>query len=244
MTKEIKLVALDLDGTLVESSTNSISKENIESIRAAQERGVEVIVATGRSRMTSAEITAELGVDYTINANGGEIWSTKGELLHRSLLDRDTVKEIIEIQSEYSVYSWFVTADDIYRNELPDNYLDNDWLKIGFNVEDDQVRNEMIRKFSRLKSVELTNSSLTNMELNPKGVHKASAIEFLTKKLGFSMEQVMAIGDSINDLKMIQQAGVGVAMGNAQTPIKVAADWETKTYDEHGVAVAIEKFVL
>src|SRR5690625_7008712 len=55
------------------------------------------------------------------------------------------------------------------------------------------------------------------------------------------LEQDMAIGDSINDLKMIQQAGVGVAMGNAQTPIKVAADWETKTYDEHGVAVRSEE---
>src|SRR5699024_10027150 len=143
----------------------------------------------------------QLGVRYMINVNGGEIWTTEGELLHRHLLDRETVKQIIKIQSQYSVYSWFVSADQIIRNELPVDYLDKEWLKFGFNVEDDHVRDEMIRLFSQMDSVELSNSSLTNMELNPKGVHKASAIEYLLDKLALSFDQVMAVGDSINDLK-------------------------------------------
>ena len=244
MSKEIKLIALDLDGTLVKYGEDLISKENLMAIKSAQDAGVEVVIATGRSRTTSLKLGQQLGVRYMINVNGGEIWTTEGELLHRHPLDRETVKQIIKIQSQYSVYSWFVSADQIIGNELPADYLDKEWLKFGFDVEDDHVRDEMIRLFSQMDSVELSNSSLTNMELNPKGVHKASAIEYLLDKLALSFDQVMAVGDSINDLKMIEAAGIGVAMGNAQDTVKEVADWETVSYDVNGVAVAIEKFVL
>src|SRR5690554_7983846 len=110
-------------------------------IKSAQDAGVEVVIATGRSRTTSLKLGQQLGVRYMINVNGGEIWTTEGELLHRHPLDRETVKQIIKIQSQYSVYSWFVSADQIIRNELPADYLDKEWLKFGFNVEDDHVRN-------------------------------------------------------------------------------------------------------
>lgn len=244
LSKEIKLIALDIDGTLVKYGEDLVSRQDRAAIKRAQEAGVEVIIATGRSRMTSLEIGRQIGVNYMVNLNGGEIWTIAGELLERNPLTQETVKKIIEIQDPYSVFSWFVSNDAIYRNELPENFLEIEWLKIGFNVVEDQVRDDMIRQFSRMENVELSNSSLTNMELNPKGVHKASAINTLIEKLDITMDQVMTVGDSVNDLKMIEAAGVGIAMGNAQTIVKEVADWETTSFGQHGVAEAIKKFVI
>ncbi|MBU5595014.1 Cof-type HAD-IIB family hydrolase [Amphibacillus sp. MSJ-3] len=244
MVKEIKLLALDLDGTVVEFNGDSIAEETIEAVKQAQEKGVEVIIATGRSRRTSIEIAEKLGVEYMVTLNGGEIWTRSGELLKSQALDRETVEKIMTVYQQYQSNMWLVSHDHIFRNEYPDHVLEQEWLKIGFNVIDDADREKMKQEFALMDRVELSNSSLTNMELNPKGVHKANAIQFLLDRLGFSFDQVMAIGDSMNDFKMIQAAGLGIAMGNAQDRVKNIADWVTTSNDAHGVAVAIKKFII
>jgi Cof subfamily protein (haloacid dehalogenase superfamily) len=95
-----------------------------------------------------------------------------------------------------------------------------------------------------MDGLELTNSLPTNVEANPAGVSKAAALHFLCERMGITMEEVMAVGDSLNDIKMIQASGVGVAMGNAQEAIKNVADFVTDTNNNNGVAKAIERVAL
>lgn len=215
----------------------------MEAIKHAQERGVEVVIATGRSRLLSLEIAEKINVHYLITVNGGEIWTRSGELLKSQALDRSTVEKVIEIHQQYPSYFWLFSHEQYYRNELPNDYLVQEWLKIGFDVKDDWLREKKKQQLTQLDTIELSNSNLTNMELNPKGVHKASGIQFLLDRLGLTFEQVMAIGDSMNDFNMIKEAGIGVAMGNAQGIIKEKADWVTRSSTDNGVSVAIKRFI-
>ena len=91
---------------------------------------------------------------------------------------------------------------------------------------------------------ELSNSTPTNIEVNPAGINKARGLTLVCERLGIEMKNVMAVGDSLNDLAMIAEAGLGIAMGNAQEVVKKAAAWVTSTNNEDGVALAIHKWVI
>ena len=118
---------------------------------------------------------------------------------------------------------------------------DYSWLKFGFDIQDDAIRKVITDEVMANEALEVTNSSPTNLEINPAGVNKAAALMKVCKWLDLSMDNVMAVGDSMNDIAMIREAGFGVAMGNAQDRVKEAADWITKDYTEHGVAHAIDR---
>jgi len=244
VNKDIKLIALDLDGTLVKFHDGVVPERTVKAIKEAQDKGIEVVIATGRHLSSSLAIAEQLNIHYIITLNGGEIWTSSGELLKRQAIDRETVEKIFDVHNQYQTHHWLVSHERVYNNELPENHLDYQWIKFGFEVEDDEMREAMKEKFTEMGSIELSNSSLSNMELNAIGVHKAGAIQLLLDKLNLSFDQVMAIGDSINDIKMIDSAGLGVAMGNAQAPVKKKADWITKSNQEDGVAVAIEELIL
>ncbi|WP_440896516.1 HAD family hydrolase [Amphibacillus sp. Q70] len=243
MEKDIKLIALDLDGTLVKNKKDLITKETLEAIKHAQERGIEVVIATGRNRSLSLDIANKINSHYLVTLNGGEIWTRSGKLLKSQPLDRSTVEKVIKIHQQYPSYFWLFSHEKYYRNELPNDYLAQEWLKIGFDVKDDRLREKKKQQLTQLDRIELSNSNLTNMELNPKGVHKASGIQFLLERLELNFEQVLAIGDSMNDLTMLKEAGIGIAMGNAQDIIKEKADWVTQSSGDHGVSVAIKRFI-
>lgn len=106
------------------------------------------------------------------------------------------------------------------------------------------MRNEVLKELKEYKELEITNSSPINIEVNALGINKAAALAKVSEKLGFTMENVMAMGDSLNDIAMIEKAGVGVAMGNAQDIVKETADWVTDLNTENGVAKAIRHWVL
>ncbi|SEO64577.1 hypothetical protein SAMN04488134_11055 [Amphibacillus marinus] len=243
MDKTIKLIALDLDGTVAGHGQKEASPATIAAVKQAQALGVEVVIATGRHRSTTLPIADQLGVNYLVTLNGGEIWTREGKLLHRQAIDQATVEKIIDIHKQNNTFYWLVSHERIYREHLPENYQEHQWIKFGFDVEDGRVREQMRNQFAEMPTIELSNSSLTNMELNAKGTHKAAAIAILIEQLDATMEQVMVVGDSLNDLKMIEAAGIGVAMGNGQELVKQKADWVTKPLNEEGVAHAINYFV-
>ena len=93
-------------------------------------------------------------------------------------------------------------------------------------------------------TLEITNSHPSNIELNPLGISKASGVEAVCQLLGIRMSEVIAMGDSENDITMIREAGLGVAMGNAQDEVKRIADITTVTNNEHAVAKIIRTYML
>lgn len=242
--KDIKMIAIDMDGTLL-NNEHEISTENRQAIKEAEERGVHVVISTGRTRMTSDDLVKSLSLNsYTINVNGSEIWDESGQLVERTLLATEFIEKMWELKQKYDTYCWGATVGNVWRKGIPEDLTAHEWMKFGFDIPDNEIREIIFKELSSIEALEVSNSSPTNLEINAKGVNKAKALEKVCKLLGITMDNVMALGDSLNDLAMIKEAGLGVAMGNAQEDVKAAADAITKSNVEDGVAHAIRKYVL
>ncbi|WP_420875118.1 Cof-type HAD-IIB family hydrolase [Pseudalkalibacillus hwajinpoensis] len=243
MDKEIKLIALDMDGTLV-NHDGDVSKENEDAVKHAKEQGIHVVLSTGRSLPFCRDIAEQLGHSaYLVTVNGGQIFDKELNLVDSTHLTNDLVKRLWELKVKHDVYFWSSTTEGVFNTKKPfDKEIDDyNWLKFGFDIQDDNVRKVITDEVMANEALEVTNSSPTNLEINPAGVNKAAALMKVCKWLDLSMDNVMAVGDSMNDIAMIREAGFGVAMGNAQERVKEAANWITKDYTEHGVAHAINR---
>ncbi|SFA87598.1 hypothetical protein SAMN04488072_10313 [Lentibacillus halodurans] len=241
---DIKLIALDMDGTLL-NSEQAVSDFNREKIAQALAKDVHVVLSTGRWLSSCYPYAESLNLSsYLITCNGGEIWTVDKELRERHLLNPERVQMMWELADDMGINTWMVSTDKIWYGNGPDHFSDHEWLKYGCDSHDTEKLDTIVKELSYYDDLELTNSLPTNIEVNPKGVSKASALQHVCDEIGITMENVMAAGDSLNDIKMIQEAGIGVAMGNAQEAIKNVADYVTDTNNQHGVGQAIEKFVL
>ncbi|MCT1902270.1 Cof-type HAD-IIB family hydrolase [Oceanobacillus sojae] len=244
MTKPIKLIALDMDGTLLTPELE-VSKRNKEAIQEALNQGIQVVLSTGRGFQGCYPYAQELNLQtFLITANGGEVWTIEKELLRRKLLANNIVEKLYAVTEEIGIRKWMISTEKVFHDDEFVNIHDYQWLKFGCASEDQEKLNEVKRRLAGFSGLELTNSLPTNIEINPEGVSKADALDFLCKRTGISMQEVMAVGDSLNDVKMIQEAAVGIAMGNAQEKIKEVADAITSSNTEDGVGKAIEKFAL
>ncbi len=244
MSKKIKLVALDMDGTVL-NSNGEISTENAEAIKKVQKKGVTVVFSTGRTLLTCKTFAEALNLSsYLITVNGSEIWDSEGNLLERNFIETMSMDWMWQLSRKHQIPFWAVGDDRIWDNEMPDDLEAVQWLKGRFEFGDNPLRDQVMKEIEKRGEFEVTNSSPSNLEVNALGVNKAAAIQKVCSYMDLSMDEVMTMGDSLNDLAMIKQAGLGVAMGNAQRTVKEAANWVTATNDHHGVAVALEKWVL
>ena len=241
---EIKLIALDMDGTLL-NGHDEVSAENRNAIKEAKDQGIEVVISTGRCRPTSWEHVESLELySYLINVNGSEIWGPNGELIERNLIESDIVQWMWNLSQTHQTKYYATSCEHYWRNKMPEKMSDHEWLKFGFDTEDDTIRETILKELKAKGNLEISNSSPTNIEVNPMGINKAKGIQKVCDLLGISMRNVMAIGDSLNDLSMIKECGLGVAMGNAQDIVKKIADDVTDSNSMDGVAKAIRKWVL
>ncbi len=233
-----------MDGTLL-NDQKEISLENRKAIKEAEEKGVHVVISTGRTRMTCDDLVNSLSLNsYLITVNGSEIWDENGELIERKLLNTSYIEQMWKLKQTHETICWAASVDNVWRDFFPEDLSKHQWMKFGFDIKDDQVRNIVLEELSKNPDLEITNSSPTNLEINAAGVNKARAIEKVCNRIGITMDNVLALGDSLNDLAMIKEAGIGVAMGNAQPYVKESANWVTSTNEENGVAKAIRKWVL
>lgn len=240
-----RLIALDMDGTTL-MPDGSISNENRTWIRRAREAGAEVTFATGRPFEGVVEtFVGELGLTMpVVTINGGEIRTADGQLLVRHAFRTEDFMELYNMAREHGLACWGrTTSDSCWLDSFPDNPQSQTWLKFGMSGTASalQTVREMLRRDTRF---EVTNSNPLNIEVNPYGVNKAAGLQLLCDRMGLQARQVIAMGDSENDISMLKWAGLGIAMGNAQDAVKQAADAVTSSVEEHGVAAAIERHVF
>ncbi|MEH7073217.1 Cof-type HAD-IIB family hydrolase [Neobacillus drentensis] len=241
---EIKLVALDMDGTLL-NKQGQVSEANRHAIQAAKDKGIIVVLSTGRSLTTSREHADSLELNsYLVTVNGSEIWDENRELVQRNLVKSEHIEWMWELSQQHNTQFWAISTERNFHNEMPEDIHRLEWMKFGFNIDDDNTRAIIMKELQDKGEFELSNSTLKNIEVNLAGINKAKGLELVCSRLGLEMKDVMAVGDSLNDLAMIKAAGMGVAMGNAQDLVKESADWVTATNEEDGVAKAIDKWVL
>ncbi|QKS71283.1 HAD family phosphatase [Paenalkalicoccus suaedae] len=240
----VKLLALDMDGTTLTTS-HLVDEETKQAIKQAKDAGIEIVISTGRSFQNVKKYAEELELtNFLIASNGGEIWQLDGTLVERTILPTEHVETFLALASKHNVRFWAAAVDKVWRHEAPEDIYQSEWLKFGYDLDTVDERKLLLKELESVEGLELTNSSLVNIEINAAGVHKAAALKTICEKLSISMENVLAIGDSLNDVAMIKEAGIGIAMGNAQDSVKEIADDVTTSNDEQGVANAIKKYVL
>ncbi|MBL4952885.1 HAD family phosphatase [Neobacillus sp. YIM B02564] len=241
---EIKLIALDMDGTLL-NNIHQISPANRLAIKVAQENGVKVVLSTGRSYQTCHDYADSLGLNsYLVTVNGSEIWDEQRKLIKRLVVKTELIEWMWQLSQQYQTTFWAINTERTWHNEMPKDLYSFEWMKFGFIINDQVIREKIFHELQSNGELEVSNSAPNNIEVNDKGVNKAKGLEMVCDRLGITMNQVMAVGDSLNDLAMIKEAGIGVAMGNAQEAVKQHADWVTADNEEDGVAKAIRKWVL
>jgi HAD superfamily hydrolase (TIGR01484 family) len=241
-----RLLALDLDGTLL-NDRSEISPGNAEWIRRAQEAGVTVCLSTGRGFVSALPYAEQLKLDTPmITVNGGEIWRKPHQLHRRTLLDAATVIKLHRLAERHrDTWFWGYTTEDIYnKDKWVDDPLSRSWLKFGYHTENLDSLGSILDEIRTWEGLELSNSSPFNIEVNPAGVSKATALEEVCRLIGCDMSEAAAVGDSLNDIAAIRACGLGVAMGNAQDEVKAAADFVTTSHLEDGVAYMIQEYVL
>lgn len=240
----IQLVALDIDGTLIKEDM-TIHSKHIEAINKLRQKGIKVVLSTGRSLPACKKYAEQLNLkDLIITGNGSEVWQLPDQVLHRVPLNPARVETMWALRKKYETYHWAATTEAVWKMEMPDMIQNHTWLKFGFDTSDDEAREAIIKELSVYDDLEITNSSMTNIEVNAKGVNKASALKIVSQKTGIPLSNMMAMGDSLNDVSMIKACGTGIAMGNAQEITKMAADFITLSNEEAGVSHALEHFKL
>lgn len=269
MTTPIRLIAVDLDGTLL-NSQHELTERTEKAIKAAMDKGVQIILATGKTRGSALSVIARLGLTFPgIYLQGLAIYNADGSLRHQTFLDKAIARRVITFAEDrgFTVVAYSGSRILTRKNNRDTNILvqygEPDVEAVGplQNILDTTSINKVMavkkgefRAVSALRwqlnmqldgAAKLVQAALPDMlEIVPQGGSKGAALKTLLKELQIPVENMLAIGDGENDIEMIQMAGVGVAMGNALAQVKNSADHVTATNDADGVAEAIERFVL
>lgn len=267
----IKLVAIDIDGTLLNSDRKITAKVK-ETLQKANAKGINIVLCTGRPLPGVQEQLKELDLfgenDYVITYNGALVQATKSkEIISQHTLSYNDFLEI-EMMSR-KVGSHLHTIDDttIYTANrdisnftvheaflvnMPLKYRTVEEMSPEINVikmmmiDEPTILDKAIDNIPESFKEKFTTVKSTEFyyEILSKKASKGIALKELAHHLGISQKETMAIGDNENDLSMIDYAGIGVAMGNATETVKLAADVHTSSNDEDGVAAVIEKYIL
>lgn len=277
--RRIQLIALDLDGTLL-NGNGEISEEDQKAICEASEKGIYIVVSTGRPYVgVPVEKLAPLGVRYAITTNGAAVYRVpEKECLYSDSLERGLACRLIRELSRYDVHFDVFIDGDAYSQRDRQHLVDKltfpeatkRYVKRTRKVEEDLARfieekqaevqkitvnfyplgdgtykdrDKVFQLFSACPQITFLSGGFHNLELTRTGVEKGIGLRFLADMLGISIEQTMACGDTQNDLNIMQTAGVGVAMENAEDEVKAIADFVTRSNDDSGVAFAIRQFM-
>ncbi|MGM7722447.1 Cof-type HAD-IIB family hydrolase [Metabacillus sp. Hm71] len=264
-----KMIVLDLDDTLLRDD-HSISARTKQSLMEAQEMGVKVVLASGRPTFGMKHIAEELSLaeygSYILSFNGGKIINCRNlEEVFSSTLTPEAVCDLYHISRREDVFIHTYVGDEIVtETENPYTTIESDLTGLPIRVVDSftkavtepVVKVLMVEAPKKLKDLEsklqaelesefsVMRSKPYFLEFTEKGVTKGTSLNQLIQLLGIKREEVIAIGDSYNDLAMIEFAGLGVAMGNAPEEIKEIANFVTDTNMNDGVAKVVEEFVL
>ncbi|MGN0614397.1 MAG: Cof-type HAD-IIB family hydrolase [Porcipelethomonas sp.] len=271
----VKLIALDLDGTIMSNAEN-LSEKCVEAINEADKNGITVAVCTGRMMGEIPDSVKEIeGISYFITSNGSSVINRNGNTIYSNTIETDTADKTLDILGDYScLIDLYIDGEGYMQQsdaEKLDYYNVNDGFdsvikssrnmlkdireyyneqkprleKINLFFADKRERSEAIYRIGQLDPApEIAYSMEYNLEITSSTCCKGQGLQFLSRMINADMSEVMAIGDSNNDISMLKLAGVSVAMGNAPENVRSNAAYVTDTCINDGAAKAIEKYAL
>ena len=262
----IKLIALDIDGTLI-NDEGIVPEANCLAIHQARERGIKAVLVTGRSFHSAVLLAQEIDVDMPIIcANGALIKDSQGVEWWGRRLDWDIARQIaawadarryplITMAGECNYYTW----PESWREDSPsrpyDRVVDHNMAALTapplcILAAGEKASHSILEQFApqsprrvRFDRHEIDGRLRFVTALHPT-VSKEGALALLCTRWGLSADQVLALGDNFSDLGMLRWAQIGVAMGNASPAIHMQVKWVAPSNDEAGVAWAIQRFIL
>lgn len=272
ITNSIRLVAIDLDDTLL-NHEKQIPHENLQALNEAQKQGIIISLVTGRMYIASTRFAQALGLDLPIVTYQGGLIRTglSHQTLFEAPLSIDSTLAVSQVLEDHKGMM-NVAIDDIFyadsESVIAERYRNfhrtpvqvvgqfSRWLpqqdpqtlgpiyKIIYQDDASHI-NAVMSDLLRLEdSIQVTRSYPHILEIGPKGIHKGFAVQWLAEHYHLDKEQIMVIGDGGNDIDMFQAAGFSVCMGNGQEAAKEAADYIGLPNDQNGVADALYRFVL
>ncbi|MDK2801197.1 MAG: hypothetical protein PWP27_1865 [Clostridiales bacterium] len=272
---DIKLIAIDLDGTLL-NSNKEISQKNISTIGKVMDKGIKIVICSGRIFMGARIYSKMIRVKEPIIACNGAIVRDMitGASIHEELMDVEDCKRVVDTLHNSNIYFHAYVGDSMVSERLEFSTLRYKQINERFDEEDrvnihivdnvwdyiEEMGNPVTKfvvmsedidhlmairtKLKKIPSIELTSSDKNNFEIMRRGVSKGKALKILARHFGYTMNQIMAIGDNENDISMLEIAGFPVAMKNGWDEAKQLAKFVTKSNDDDGVAYALEYLLL
>lgn len=266
-----KLLVIDVDGTLL-NSNKEISKRTLYTLRNVQQTGVRIVIASGRPTYGLRSIARQLELNnyggFILSYNGCQIIDAQTDDVIFEKRINPELLPYLEKKSRKNGFAIFTYKEDTIITDTPnDPHIRSEavlnQMKIVYEPEFSSVINFSPCKCVLVSDNETALTSLEEhwkrrlngsldvfrsepyfLEIVPPQIDKANTLGFLLKQLNIEKDEVIAIGDSVCDVTMIQTAGLGVAMGNALESVKRCADITTETNDNEGVALAAEKLIL
>ena len=266
-----KLLVLDVDGTLL-NDEREISKRTLAALLEVQQMGVRIVLASGRPTYGLMPLakTLELGNygGFVLSYNGCQIIKAQnGEILFERRINPEMLP-YLEKKARKNGFAIFTYHNDTLITDSPDNeYIKNEALLNNLKIiREDEFSTAIDFAPCKCMLVSDKEKALIGLEQHwekrlagtldafrsepyflevvPCGVNKANTLGALLEHLGVTREEVIAVGDGVCDVTMLQLAGMGVAMGHSQDSVKVCADYVTASNEEDGVALAVEKLIL
>lgn len=273
MKADIRLIAMDMDGTLL-NSQQRISEENAKALREARDQGIKLAICSGRSPGDIAMFALENGLEdcALLSLNGTHCLETPlAAPFCNHVLDQATLDAAMAIMhNEHMAFACYaqnrvvifpvngetgksfwvaheaglLAPEILYGPKGLEHVLPRGINKIICLAPDEEGWQRIRRRLIQLERLDVSTSWPLDFELMPLPYGKGTAVSELAAKLGLDASQVMTMGDYDNDISMIEYAGFGVAMANATECIKKAAKIQTLSNDEDGVAYVIRKYAL
>lgn len=259
MRNKIKAVFFDIDGTLVSFTTHTVPDSAREAIARLRERGIKVFIATGRL-LRHTDVVRDIEVDGYITVNGSYCLTSSGEVIYEQAFPRQTIERIFSFMEQYGFSMELMTHENIFVEEItPEVQRAIDMVNIIPAIAPlrEIAAKQKVFQVCPYISHELEQQILPQlpecvgsrwtelfMDVNMRGIDKAIAARKVMEYYGFTMEESMAFGDGGNDVSLVREVALGVAMGNACDALKEVADHITTGVDEDGISRALEYFDL
>jgi len=263
---KFKLIAVDLDDSLLYHDL-TVSKRNRKAIQEAVRRGIVVTIATGRMYRATRPFIDMLDIHAPVITYQGAmiVDGETNEILHHSPVPLELARKVLDFANQEKVHVQAFSKDEYYF-EVDNRFSELYGSVIGFKgrpvgplkdfLWESPTKMIIIDEPQKIKALygqahqifgnqlEISISKPHYLEFTHPDANKGKAVQYLSNLLSIAADEIMAIGDSFNDISMLSFAGLGIAMGNSPQDVKDAADYVTVSNNEDGVAIAIEKFAL
>ena len=264
--QSIRLVFIDLDGTLL-SSSHEILGTSENAIRQLISKNIHVVVTTGRSfsGMQEAVKSLPFSLPSPVSVHNGALILDKQKVARKLLLKKDSIVDLVSKARQLKLHIGFQTDFETYLEEAMGRFewiyklhgidpvivedlleLEIDLVKVSFYGDEDDV-SSLLAHFDeggKSEEVSLFRSGLYFADATAKQATKLHAAKWISKTLNLTSENVLAIGDQANDVEMLKWAEVGVAMGNAEDHVKKIANFVTRSNDDDGIYFALKSHGL